>query len=49
MTILVSGSIAFDTIIHTVGTFRQSDTNSSEGDMHLSLFAPHIEKENGGT
>lgn len=49
MTILVSGSIAFDTIIHTVSTFRQNDTNSPENDMHLSLFSPRIEKENGGT
>ena len=49
MTILVSGSIAFDTIIHTVSTFRQNDTNSAENDMHLSLFSPRIEKENGGT
>ncbi len=49
MSLLISGSIAFDTIIHTVGTFRENDTNSSHQDMHLSLFSPRIEKENGGT
>lgn len=49
MSLLISWSIAFDTIIHTVGTFRQNDTTPADTDMHLSLFSPHIEKENGGT
>jgi adenosine kinase len=48
MTLLISGSIAFDTIIHTVGTFRENDLSTTEA-MNLALFAPRIERENGGT
>jgi adenosine kinase len=48
MSILISGSIAFDTIIQTVGTFRSQD-NQSNIDMTLSLFAPQVRREYGGT
>lgn len=48
MTILISGSIAFDTIIHTVGTFRENDLDTINA-MNLALFAPRIEREHGGT
>jgi adenosine kinase len=48
MSILISGSIAFDTIIQTVGTFRAQD-NSANPDLHLSLFAPIVRREYGGT
>lgn len=47
MSILISGSVAFDTIIQTVGNFREQDTNNSH--LHLSLFSPQIRKEYGGT
>jgi adenosine kinase len=48
MSLLISGSIAFDTIIQTVGDFRSQDTQKI-GDLHLSLFSPTIRKEYGGT
>ena len=48
MSILISGSIAFDTIIQTVGNFRTAD-NISNADLHLSLFAPIVRREYGGT
>lgn len=48
MSILISGSVAFDTIIQTVGDFRSQDL-SREHDLHLSLFSPMIRKEYGGT
>ncbi len=48
MSILISGSIAFDTIIQTVGNFRAQD-NTTNPDLHLSLFSPQIRRENGGT
>ena len=48
MSILISGSIAFDTIIQTVGNFRAQDS-AKEHDLHLSLFAPVIRREYGGT
>jgi adenosine kinase len=48
MSLLISGSIAFDTIIQTVGDFRSQDTQKT-GDLHLSLFSPTIRKEYGGT
>lgn len=48
MTLLISGSVAFDTIIQTVGDFRSQD-NSGNVDLHLSLFSPTIRKEYGGT
>lgn len=48
MPILVSGSIAFDTIIQTLGDFRSQD-NLANSDLNLSLFAPTIRKEYGGT
>lgn len=48
MSILISGSVAFDTIIQTVGDFRSQDA-SPDHDLHLSLFSPLIRKEYGGT
>lgn len=48
MSILISGSVAFDTIIQTVGNFRAQDTQKNN-DLHLSLFSPQIRKEFGGT
>lgn len=48
MSILISGSIAFDTIIQTLGDFRSQD-NLVNSDLNLSLFAPTIRKEYGGT
>ncbi len=48
MSILISGSIAFDTIIQTVGTFRTQD-NVANPDLTLSLFAPQVRREYGGT
>ncbi len=48
MSILISGSVAFDTIIQTVGNFRSQDTQK-DNDLHLSLFSPQIRKEFGGT
>ncbi len=48
MSILISWSIAFDTIIQSVGTFRGQD-NVMNPDLHLSLFAPIVRREYGGT
>lgn len=48
MSILISGSVAFDTIIQTVGSFRAQD-NRENPHLHLSLFAPLIRREYGGT
>ncbi|MBP9779381.1 carbohydrate kinase family protein [Candidatus Gracilibacteria bacterium] len=48
MSLLISGSIAFDTIIQTVGNFRDNDIDR-ESDLHLSLFAPVVRREYGGT
>lgn len=48
MSILISGSIAFDTIIQTVGNFRSQD-NTTNPDLHLSLFAPIVRREYGWT
>jgi adenosine kinase len=48
MSILISGSIAFDTIIQTVGNFRDYDIER-KNDLHLSLFAPVVRREYGGT
>jgi adenosine kinase len=48
MSLLISGSIAFDTIIQTVGTFRSQD-NIAHPDLTLSLFAPQVRREYGGT
>lgn len=48
MPILISWSIAFDTIIQTVGIFRTQD-NTTNPDLHLSLFAPIVRREYGGT
>jgi adenosine kinase len=48
MSILISGSVAFDTIIQTVGDFRSQDASANH-DLHLSLFSPLIRKEYGGT
>lgn len=46
MSILISGSVAFDTIIQTVGNFRNQDTVTNK-DLYLSLFAPIVRRENG--
>lgn len=46
MSILISGSVAFDTIIQTAGTFRGQD-NTANPDLHLSLFAPIVRREYG--
>jgi len=48
MSLLISGSVAFDTIIQTVGDFRSQD-NLNNSELHLSLFSPNIRKEYGGT
>jgi adenosine kinase len=48
MSLLISGSVAFDTIIQTVGDFRLQD-NTDNPHLHLSLFSPTIRKEYGGT
>ncbi len=48
MSILISWSVAFDTIIQTVGDFRSQDAAPNH-DLHLSLFSPMIRKEYGGT
>ncbi len=48
MSLLISWSVAFDTIIQTVGDFRAQD-NTPTSDLHLSLFSPTIRKEYGGT
>ncbi len=48
MSLLISWSVAFDTIIQTVGDFRSQD-NTPTSDLHLSLFSPAIRKEYGGT
>ena len=48
MSLLISGSVAFDTIIQTVGNFRAQD-NATLPDLHLSLFSPLIRREYGGT
>jgi adenosine kinase len=48
MPLLISGSIAFDTIIHTVQTLRKHDLDI-EKNLHISLFAPVVQREYGGT
>ena len=48
MSLLISWSIAFDTIIQTVWEFRTQD-NRANTHLHLSLFSPVIRKEYGGT
>ena len=48
MSLLISGSIAFDTIIHTVQTLRTHDLDT-EKNLHISLFAPVVQREYGGT
>lgn len=48
MSLLISWSVAFDTIIQTVGDFRSQD-NTPQSDLHLSLFSPTIRREYGGT
>jgi adenosine kinase len=47
MSILISGSVAFDTIIQTIGNFENFSASTSH--LHLSLFSPSIRKEYGGT
>jgi adenosine kinase len=47
MSFLISGSIAFDTIIQIVGDFRSSDSGAPS--LSLSLFSPVIRREYGGT
>ena len=48
MSILISGSVAFDTIIQTVWNFRSQD-NKENPHLHLSLFSPLIRREYGWT
>lgn len=48
MSLLISWSIAYDTIIQTVWNFRDAD-NQKDKDLHLSLFSPQIRREYGGT
>ena len=49
MSILVSGSVAFDTIIGTVGTFKSQILPESLDSFNMSLFAPTLRREYGGT
>ena len=49
MTILVSGSIAFDTIVSTTWTFKSQIIPDSLDSFNLSLFAPNIRREYGWT
>ncbi len=48
MSLLISWSIAFDTIIQTVWNFRDNDIER-QSDLHLSLFAPVVRREYGWT
>lgn len=48
MTLLVSGSIAFDTIMHTVNNFREEDHKDSTDPLYLSLYAHDFRKMDGG-
>lgn len=49
MTILVSGSVAFDTIIGAIGTFKSQILPDSLDSFNMSLFAPTLRREYGGT
>ncbi len=49
MSILVSGSVAFDIIIGTVGTFKSQILPESLDSFNMSLFAPTLRREYGGT
>jgi adenosine kinase len=49
MSILVSGSVAFDTIIGTVGTFKDKILPDALDSFNMSLFAPTLRREYGGT
>ena len=49
MSILVSGSVAFDIIISTMGKFSDQIAPGSHEDFHLSLISPMMRKEYGGT
>lgn len=49
MSILVSGSVAFDSIITTMGKFGDQIAPGSHEDFHLSLISPIMRKEFGGT
>lgn len=49
MTILISGSVAFDTIITTVGTFKSQIIPEALDSFNMSLFAPALRREYGGT
>lgn len=48
MSLLISWSIAFDTIIQTLWNFRDNDIKR-QSDLHLSLFAPVVRREYGWT
>lgn len=48
MPLLISGSIAFDTIIQTAGILREQDL-SPDKNLHVSLFAPTVQTVRGGT
>lgn len=49
MSILVSGSVAFDIIISTVGTFKSQIIPDALDSFNMSLFAPTLRREYGGT
>ncbi|MBP7884967.1 hypothetical protein KAZ93_02180, partial [Patescibacteria group bacterium] len=46
--LFVSGSIAYDTIISTVGTFG-SNVRGTDSPYNLSLYAPRVRVASGGT
>jgi adenosine kinase len=48
MSILVSGSVAFDTIISVVGTFKSQIIPDALDSFNMSLFVPTIRREYGG-
>lgn len=49
MSILVSGSLAFDTIVSTVWSFKSQIIPDALDSFNLSLFAPSIRREYGWT
>lgn len=49
MSILVSGSVAFDIIINTTGTFKSQIIPDALDSFNMSLFAPTLRREYGGT
>lgn len=49
MSILISGSVAFDTIVSTTWTFKSQILPDALDSFNLSLFAPEIRREYGWT